>query len=387
MQTLRILLFNTQMEAGGAQKALLELASGLKCQGHRVIVVTMYDKGDFVSYYSQKYGLPIVNLQIKKAGSNKFLTPFRFLLGMWQLYLLLRKHNIQILQTFSHYSNIVGPCIGWLARAPVRVTSQRMSLSGRSRWLQSVDRLITNSFLTSKMTSVSEGTRQYSITQQGIDANKVITIHNGVDVDCYNKPKTPNSRFAFCKEFGIPIDAKVITTVARLHTQKGHTYLLEAVPTILQQVPNAHFVFVGDGILCEQIHQQIHQLGIEDHIHMIGVRQDIPYILANSDLFVLPSLWEGLPNVILEAMAAQVPVVATNVDGTPELVTDGETGCLVPPAHSQQLSQAILRLLCDNQFSTYLSTNAFDRINREFSNQKNVEQYVNLYTKLLTNHN
>lgn len=384
-EKLKILLLNTQMEAGGAQKALLELASGLKAQGHEVVVVTMYDKDSFVPYFDKKYGLSIVNLQIKQTGVGKLQTTIRFLTGMQRLYQLIKEHDIQVLQTFSHYSNIIGPCIGWAAGAPIRVTSQRMSLSGRSRRLQSIDRLITNSVLTSKMTSVSEGTRQYSITKQGIHADKIITIHNGIDVDRYNMPRSAYKRQQFCTELTIPVNAKIVTTIARLHPQKGHRYLIEAIPSVLKKVPHTHFIFVGEGELRQKLEQQIADVGLQEHIHFLGVREDIPTILANSDLFVLPSLWEGLPNVVLEAMAARIPVIATHVDGTPELVTDGETGCLVSPGESSQLSQSIVRLLCDTNFATSLSNNAFERINREFSNQKNVEQYVNLYKNLLIN--
>ena len=317
MSKLNVLLLNTQMEAAGAQKAMLELARGLKQRGHPVTVVTMYDKDSYVPLFEEQYNLDIIDLEMKQPGERNLLTQaWRFVRGL-RLYRLMRAQRPQIVQTFSHYSNILGPLIAWLARVPVRVSSQRMSLKDYPAWLLYLDRIVANSFLTHKMVAVSDGTRRFSIEEEGIRPDKLVTIHNGINVERFSINLSSKAEQNLRQELRLEPDSLVILTVARLHPQKGHKYLIEAIPHIVRDFPQTRFLFVGEGELTEALKAQIRGADLEKYVWFLGVRQDVPQLLAISDLFVLPSLWEGLPNSVLEAMAAGVPVVATYVDGTP----------------------------------------------------------------------
>jgi glycosyltransferase involved in cell wall biosynthesis len=372
------------MEAAGAQKAMLELARGLKARGHHAVVVTMYDKGDFIPGFQERYGLEIISLQMKRPGErNPLARGIRSLWGLGRLYRLMRRHKIEIVQTFSHYSNIVGPVIAWLARIPVRVSSQRMSLRGASGWLLHLDRLIVNSPLVTRMVSVSEGTRRFCIEKQGMKADKIVTIHNGIDLERFKPAAAPKQEEHLRRDLGLVDSELIITTVARLHPQKGHSYLIQALPRILDTVPHSQFLFVGGGELRSQLEALVRDAGLEDVVRFLGVRQDVPDLLAISDLFVLPSLWEGLPNSVLEAMAAGVPVVATNVDGSPEVVADGETGILVPPADPAALAEAICSLLQDRALRASMAEAARSRVAECFSQEANVAAYEGLYRDLI----
>jgi glycosyltransferase involved in cell wall biosynthesis len=174
----------------------------------------------------------------------------------------------------------------------------------------------------------------------------------------------------------------VVLTVARLDEQKGHCYLLEAAA----QVPEAQFVLAGDGPLRASLEAQARSLGVEDRVKFLGYRSDIADLLADCDVFVLPSLYEGLPLSILEAMSAGKPVIATHIGGTDEAVIAGETGLLVPPADSAALAAAIRSLLTDRPLAQRLATAGRARVAQEFSAAKMVQQVIAVYDELLAKH-
>ncbi len=147
------------------------------------------------------------------------------------------------------------------------------------------------------------------------------------------------------KHLGIPKDSLVLGTIGRLVPQKGHTVLLEALAQIRRSRPDVHLIVVGGGPLGQSLRQQAHLLGLEQVVHWLGPRQDVEHILTAFDLFVSSSLWEGLPTVILEALAVGIPVVATRVSGSIELVAEENYGFLVPPGDPQALAEGIHRAL------------------------------------------
>ena len=321
---------------------------------------------------------------MKSAGKNIVTRVSKLLAGLFSLLRLMRRERIQVVQTFSHYSNILGPLLAWLAGVPVRLSSQRMSLRGAPKWLLTLDKLVANSFLIQKMTSVSEGTRQFCIQQQGIHADKIQTIHNGIEPSVYQQPFTQREQpAALRRKLGLAPDAVVMTTIARLHPQKGHSFLIEAIPQIVKCIPNVRFLFIGEGALRAELERHAARVEATDLIRFAGVRQDIPQLLAISDLFVLPSLWEGLPNVVLEAMAAGVPVVATDVDGSAELIIDGKTGMLVPSKQPDALATTIIQLWQDEPRRKHITAAAAQQVEQSFSSQRNVTAYETLYQTLV----
>lgn len=189
--------------------------------------------------------------------------------------------------------------------------------------------------------AVSDALRQEAL-RAGHARRGVLVIPNGLDL----------ARFPLRQERAagpLPLDPQdeVIGTVARLWPEKGHAYLLSAATQVLRQRPRCRFVFVGDGIEEHDLRHRVARLGIADRVMFAGLRSDIPQVLAQFDLFVLPSLKEGLPIAILEAMAVGIPVVATAVGNVPTVVRHGDTGLLVPPANVDALADAILRALGD----------------------------------------
>jgi len=171
--------------------------------------------------------------------------------------------------------------------------------------------------------------------------------------------------------------------IGNLYPVKGHRYLLEAAPQILARHPSTLFLFAGRGECETELREQARHLGIEAQVRFLGLRKDVPVLLTIGDVFVQPSLSEGLSIAILEAMAAAKPVVATSVGGNPELVVEGETGLLVAPANADALATAMIRVLSDIGEARRLASNALARAQSHFSIAGMVRRYETLYQAAL----
>ena len=206
-------------------------------------------------------------------------------------------------------------------------------------------------------------------------ARKIQVIHNGILVEPFNGLADAALRASLNGNSQRPI----VLTAARLDAQKGHRYLLEAAAL----VPEAQFVLAGDGPARSSLEERVQALGLGNRVVFLGYRSDIPELLACCDLFVLPSLYEGLPLSVLEAMAAGKPVIASAVGGTDEAVIPGETGLLVPPADPIALATAIRTLLDDPPLAQRLALNGRARVQREFSAERMVQRVTRVYDELL----
>jgi len=178
-------------------------------------------------------------------------------------------------------------------------------------------------------------------------------------------------------------DSLVVGTVARLSRQKGIEYLLHAAKTVIKQFPDITFIIAGKGPLESQLKGLSIKLGISDKVKFLGFNDDIPKLLSVIDIFVLPSLWEGMPNVVLEAMAAGKPVIATDTGGSKDIIDSGINGVLVEPKNSEALAEAILALLGDPAQRKRLGESARDKVKERFPIDKMVSKTEQIYTKLL----
>jgi glycosyltransferase involved in cell wall biosynthesis len=226
-----------------------------------------------------------------------------------------------------------------------------------------------------KIICVSEATKKFSVEKRGISAAKLITIPYGVDLAKYRLDKNSKKK----TDLALKANDIVVGTVARLHPQKGHQYLITAAAEVVERYPNVRFVFVGDGILRAELERLVDNLKLKDKILFLGFRHDVDELLHTFDIFVLPSLYEGLPNVVLEAMACGKPVIATAVDGSPEAITDGVSGILVPPKDSDALSKAILHLLENKKMRVEMGKKSRKKVTDYFSLEKQMQQFQILY--------
>jgi len=206
--------------------------------------------------------------------------------------------------------------------------------------------------------------------------HKVQVVQNGIPLEPFNRPVNSTLRTTLAGARKRP----VVLTTARLHKQKGCRYLLEAAT----QVPEAMFVIAGDGPQRTKLEVLTRELGLIDRVVFLGHRDDIPDLLASCDVFVLPSLFEGLPISVLEAMAAGKPVIATAIGGTDEAVVHGETGLLVPPADADALAAAIRTVLSDPVLAQRLAAAGKARVYEKFSAETMMQGLMEIYDDLLS---
>jgi glycosyltransferase involved in cell wall biosynthesis len=207
-------------------------------------------------------------------------------------------------------------------------------------------------------------------------------IYNAIDLDRFQSPEARDIRERKRQELRLSATEPVALTIGRLTLQKGYSILLQAATQVLAEIPSFRFLIVGVGELEEELKRMARQLGIEHAVIFTGPRPDVEGLLAAVDLFVSSSRWEGLPTVILESMAARVPVVATDVSGTRELVQDGVTGLLVPPGDPHSLSHAIVRMFREREQATAMAERAYCRV-QDFSIARVTEQHMEVYLQLL----
>jgi glycosyltransferase involved in cell wall biosynthesis len=209
-----------------------------------------------------------------------------------------------------------------------------------------------------------------------------IVAHNALDFGRFTHTEDLD-RSVSRRSLEVPLDACVVGTVGRLVPQKGLHVLLLAAKAVLTHRPDICFLIVGGGELADSLREEAQQLGISDRVRFTGVRQNVEEILAALDLFVSSSLWEGLPTAILEAMAAQVPVIATRVSGTVELVQDGVTGVLVEPGDPMQLAEAILAQAASPESSQLMATRARAFVLAHFDIKVVARQHEAIYRQLM----
>lgn len=242
-----------------------------------------------------------------------------------------------------------------------------------------LDKLLLNKF--DKIIVVSEALKK-ELSDSKIPLRKISVISNGIEASRFDASVDVRQ---IRKSLSINEDEYVVGTVGRLTEEKGHKYLLKAVRTILKIYPKTKFLIVGEGPLRKRLEFLSKKLEIENNVIFTGIQKDIPSIIAAMDIFVLPSLDEGLPMALLEAMAARKPIIASNIGGIPKAVQNDQTGLLIRPADVEQLSEAILKLLGDKEKASFLAKNGYDKVKNEFSSKKMAEKYITEYKAQFAN--
>lgn len=302
--------------------------------------------------------------------------------GPYRLFRLLRNRKPQILHLHLPYSGILGRVIGRLAGVRGIVYTEH-SVMEMYHPLTRLLNILTYP-LSRTTIAVSEEVQRSIIKHRITSRNKFLVIRNGVDLNCGS---TSGGYPDKTKEvLGIPANHKVVGNVAHIRPEKGHDYLVRAAKIVLDRCPDVTFVIVGR----ENINGEINRLeeltaglGIRKRVIFTGFRQDVFNIMRIFDLFVLSSLYEGLPLALLEAMSMGKPAVATQVGGIPEVIKDGLNGFLVPPRNPEALAEKIIQILQDHVLHSKMSQNAYQVVRKRFGIQEMVKRVEQVYSTVL----
>jgi glycosyltransferase involved in cell wall biosynthesis len=361
----------TELEPGGAERALVELVTRLDRTRFEPVVYCLADRprGNPISLADR---LEEAGVPLHCFGATSVLSVPRLLK---ELRAQLSVDQPKIVQTFLFHANVIGAWAARKAGVPHVVTGIRVA-ERRAKWHLWFARR-ADCFV-DRHVCVSESVREFSQGQGGLPADKLMVIANAVDVERFAAAQ-PLSR----QSIRVAADVPLLVCVGRLDEQKGIAWLLESLREVVKLHPNCELLLVGDGPDRRKLTELAEKLGLP-RIHFLGFRSDVPQILAASDLLVLPSRWEGMPNVVLEAMASGLAIVATDVEGVREALGPSASEQIVAVDDPRGFSERIAVILGDAALRERLGNANQQCVAAEFTHAAMVGAYERLYTELLT---
>ncbi len=360
---MKILLLTTHLNLGGIGCYTLSLAKSLKKHGHNVLVVS--SGGDLVSELNRE-GITHIKIDI---NTKSELSP-RVFLAVFRLRSIINKEGIEIIHAQSRVTQVVADRVAKLSRAPYVTTCHGFF---RPHWARRVfgcwgDRVI----------AISEAVREHLVNDLRVKKEKIALVHNGVDIAKFSHLYSEDEKEKFRAEAGLG-SGPVMGIIARLSPVKGHKYLLAAMREVVNLRPDAQLLIVGEGPSKEGLLNQTIILGLKKNVIFLGSTLDTTKPLSVIDIFALPSLKEGLGLSIMEAQAAGIPVIASNVGGIYTIIKDNENGLLIPPKDSLSLAQAIMKLINNPKLAKKMGERGREIIREKFSLDKMTEKIEEVY--------
>ncbi|MDD4599667.1 MAG: glycosyltransferase family 4 protein [Negativicutes bacterium] len=358
-----LILFSQPWKVGGAETHVADLIRTMKAKGHSVFIITHGDKR-----------VEQLDALVSKQWVFNFRStnPLLYLKVGKQLCEIVQDQKIDIVHAHQRTAGYFGAYIKMKTGIPFVVTIH-------DPWKRALlKKMHSNIF--SHIITVSEFLRQRFITEFGFDANRVHTIWNGVDENRYDPCNFSREELRKLREgLGISADHKVVSLIARLYSSKGHQYIIEAAPNIIKHIPEVRFLFVGSGEHEAKFKAQIQEKALCDYFIFTGYREDIPELIAISDIVTRPSDMEGLPINLIEAMLMEKPVVATGIAGVPEMIEHGENGFMIEPSDTENLAKYIIKLLSDSSLSNNMGQRGRETALRKFTLSSLGMKVENLY--------
>ena len=379
MKRLRVVHLITHFALGGATEVVLSTCRYADSGTFDTAVLcgeTSQSEQSLLEH-AQEMGLPVHVIP----SLRRSIAPLGELRAYRDLVTWLRAHPCDVVHTSGSKAGIVGRLAAAKAGVPVIVHTvhgwghhEHMRPAVRHLYV-ALERLAARH--TDRIITVSAANRAKGLADGIGDPEQYRVIYNGIDIDRYRNAAV--DRAALRHDLGIPEDAPVVGTVSRLAPQKAPADFLRVAELVRSRVPAAHFVFVGGGPLDAEFEHELRQRGLKDVVHLLGYRHDVPALLQVFDVFLLTSLWEGLPLVIQQAMCAGLPTVATAVDGTPEVVIEGETGFLAAPHDCAHMADRVTQLLLEPQLRLRLGQAGLQRVYPAFSDRAMVRGIEAVY--------
>ena len=369
IQNMNILILANHFNPGGISSYILNLAQGLAVKGHQVYVGSA--GGEWVERL-KKNNIAHISLPLK---TKSILSP-KLLFSYFILKKELRDKRIDILHSQTRVTSVLAY---WLSRktgVPFISTAHGFF---KPRW----ERLRFPCW-GDLVIAISEAVKEHLIADFKVVPDKIRLVRNGIDLEKSKiKESLPagrqeKSKIELKRIFGLK-EGPVVGIIARLSEVKGHIYLIQAMKKVIAQIPEVQLLSVGDGAIKKELENLARGLGILERINFVPAVADAREALSAMDVFVMPSLQEGLGLSIMEAMLSGLAVIASSVGGIPSLIKDGQTGILVEPKDVEALAKAIISLLRDNKKVSELGKNARELIVKEFSLERMIQETEEVY--------
>jgi glycosyltransferase involved in cell wall biosynthesis len=377
MSNLKVIFVIDSLVVGGAESQLVMLARELHSRGYHCLVFALRAEGALLQTL-ESVGIPVKNGKFAKGRDR-----FALLRGVWYLWQTIRKNRPCVVQAYLPLSNFLGSIVARLAGASVVVTSRR-GLGQHQDWgrrWKYFDRI--SNALSSKITVNSQAVGKDTISRDCVDSRKIICINNGLDFSRFNLPA--NMRELMRRNLGLSNCEFAWVKVANLVDYKGHMDLVQAFSALSESCATRLFLVGRDRGFQANLEEIVAKLEIADRVVFLGNRNDVPEILSAMDGYVMASHSEGFSNAILEAMAAGLPIVATNVGGNSEALKDGSLGILVPAHNPLALTAAMQKLMSNKAQREEFAIAAKKNVNENYSVKVMVDAYIKIYQSGLQN--
>lgn len=368
---LKILLMTDEARIGGGQKHILLLATSLNRKKYDVAVAC--ERQGYLVDQLQKAGIRHLTVEMSNRLSPKSLR------GCMNA---LREFKPDVLHTHGGTPGLWGRLAARLSGVPIVVhTYHGLHILYRGAFVRAALLWLERALLriTSHIICVSSADFVSAKQHRLLRVPHASIVRNGVVVGPVKSSSVGKKLRA---RLSIPSKGIIVGSIGRMHHQKGYFYLLRAASVIVRERKDVYFVLVGDGPQMDQVQQESERMGLADHVRFMGAVDNASELIPSFDMFVLPSLWEGFPIVLLEASAAARPIIATAINGNMEIVRDGVNGILVPPRDPKRLSEAILQLVAQPALRRKLGKSARSQALREYDVKKMVKNITDIYETL-----
>ncbi|MGA3206900.1 MAG: glycosyltransferase family 4 protein [Syntrophales bacterium] len=392
MGKIKVIHVITRFDKGGAAENTYLTIKGLDKNRYEVILIRGLS-------YESNMGTSetrAVESSLEEAGRNgvkiftipelvRRIDPFNDFKTFLKLIRIFRQERPHIVHTHTSKSGILGRWAALVVGVPVIIHTPHGHVFWGyfNRWKTKLYVLLERltATVTNKIVTLTEQEKKDHVRYRIAGENKFAVIHSGVDLSKFSNVQEHGTEMK--KKLGIPEQTFVVGTVGRLTAIKGHKYLIEAAARILPKIPQIVFVFLGDGELMNELKMQAALAGIGDKVKFLGWLPNIAEFMSTFDIFVLPSLNEGMGKVLVEAMAARKPIIASDIGGISDLVIHGKNGLLVAPMNSDALANSIELVLRNSQTRTNMGEEG-QRLSQKYDVNSMISKIDGLYLQLLT---
>ena len=372
MNKIKILHLISSAGFFGAENVVIELAKQLLASNYEPIIGVfnnIHNNHTEIADVAKNYNLKVRLFACNGQFDLKTIMTIRN---------FIKKNDILIIHSHGYKSNFYALMATLYNKNLSSITTCHLwtQASFKNRIYESLDKKWLNRF--DRIVTVSDELMAQVATLR-VSKDKVTTIYNGIDLNRFNGSVNIEE---IRKKFNIPLHFNIIGTIGRLNEQKAQIFIIESASQILKVFPDTIFMIVGDGPLKQSLQEKVVAAKLENNFLFTGIYKNIPEILAAMDIFILPSLAEGLPMALLEAMAAKKPIIASKVGSIPQLIIPNETGLLIEPRDVSNLEKSIIELLNDKNKAAKLAENGYKTIVNKFSSKIMTKKYLDIYETL-----